>query len=399
MQRVKNLLKYLLYLSIVTLSLGQIVGIGGGEGFKFYFFDAAVGLFVIYGILYFSVFKREFLIPKNSLLLIGFTLWLPITLAFRLTTLDTANLIIASFYLVRWIIYFISSLIIFNMIKFSEISKNQLFRLFYFSALFISIAGFIQLVVLPDFTTLDPSLGWDPHKNRLASTFFDPNFTGGYLAIILGLSIGNLFGVFSDVKKFNRMEAVLFVVVPLLALFLTFSRSSWGMFAVFVLVLGLFKKRFRGLLAVAGILAFLTYFAVPRVQTRISGITDPADSAAFRLVSWKNTLEIAEDNLFLGTGFNTFRHFQKQYGFFDVGSYGGHSGSGSDSSILLVLATTGVMGFVMFLGSYINVSLQFLRKRKIILMAIFAGLFLHSQFVNSLFYPQIMFMWLTLSHL
>lgn len=399
MQKAQNLLKYLLYLSIITLSLGQFASIGGGEGFKFYLFDFVVGLFAIYGIFYFTIVKKDFLIPKNSLLLIAFTLWLPITLVFRITTLDVSNLIIASFYLIRWVIYFISSLIIFNMIKFQAISKNKLFKLFFISALFMSIAGFVQLIILPDFTTLDPDLGWDPHKNRLASTFFDPNFTGGYLAIVLGLAIGNLFGVFPNIKSFNRIEFILFVLIPSVALFLTFSRSSWGMLAIFILVLGLLKKRVRWLLVVAGVLAFLTYFAVPRVQTRISGITDPADSAAFRLVSWGNTLEIAEDNLFLGTGFNTFRYFQKQYGFFNVGEIGGHSGSGSDSSMLLVLATTGIMGFVLFVGSYFYTSLKFLRKRKIVFLAIFAGLFLHSQFVNSLFYPQIMFLWLTISRL
>ena len=153
-----------------------------------------------------------------------------------------------------------------------------------------------------------------------------------------------------------------------------------------ILLIGLMRARW--LVALALVAVFLTYFAVPRVQTRISGITDPTDSAAFRLVSWGNAWEIAKDNLALGVGFNSFRFAQQDYGFFDAGTLGGNAGSGSDSSFLLVLATTGVLGFLVFSLSYI------FPAKNLILLPILSGLFLQTQFINALFYPQIMFLWL-----
>ena len=151
------------------------------------------------------------------------------------------------------------------------------------------------------------------------------------------------------------------------------------------------------LLLLAVCIMFLAYFAVPRVQTRISGVTDPADSAHFRLISWSNTLDIASDNLFLGVGYNSFRYAQKEYGVFDPGTVGGHSGAGSDSSFLLVLATTGIIGLIVFTLAYffpIASSISNLTPYRLVLVASLVGLFIESQFVNSLFYPQIMFLWL-----
>ena len=124
----------------------------------------------------------------------------------------------------------------------------------------------------------------------------------------MALCLAFVFFIFKAFK--DRFPNVLKIGLPVVAvcLFLTFSRSTWAMVAVMVFIYGVFKS--RKILLLSLVLGFLAYFAVPRVQTRISGITDPADSAQFRLVSWKNTLEIAKDNLFLGVGVNSFRYAQ-----------------------------------------------------------------------------------------
>jgi len=386
--RRQPLLKILLYIVVFTLSLGQFASIGGGEGFRLYLFDIFTTIFVFYGLIYFFIIKRSFKVPRNSFWFVGFVLIALLSWLIGLTTFSNLEAIVALFYLIRFLIYFLSSLIIFNMIQKKLILPNDFFVLIFISAAFISIVGFVQLAVLPDFTVLDSNLGWDPHKNRLASTFFDPNFTGGFLAMTLGLAIGL---ILNKEIRLTPLQLVFFVVIPLIALVLTFSRSSWGMFAVIILVLGMLRARW--LLFLAAILMFLTYFAIPRVQTRLSGVTDPADSAAFRLVSWKNTMVIAKDNPILGV--NYFRYAQREYGFFDVGTQGGHAGSGSDSSLLLILATTGVIGTTLFGLGYLTSTANLFSVNRIALFAVLLGLLLHSQFVNSLFYPQIMFLWLS----
>jgi O-antigen ligase len=226
---------------------------------------------------------------------------------------------------------------------------------------------------------------WDPHKNRLASTFFDPNFTGAYLVICATL-------LFKYLHKKRRL-ALLSLLILILGIFLTFSRSSWAMFAFVILVYGLF--RYRWLLLASLLLGFSAYFFVPRVQTRLSGATDPADSAHFRIISWNNTWTIAKDNLLTGVGFNAFRYSQRDYGFLDVDNFNKHSGAGSDSSLLFVLVTTGVFGLVVFLCGFTEI-FKTSGDNRLLLLAVVGGLFLHSLFVNSLFFPQIMFLWLIL---
>jgi hypothetical protein len=167
--------------------------------------------------------------------------------------------------------------------------------------------------------------------------------------------------------------------------------------AIAILVFGLMKKRqllFYGLL-----LSFLAYFLVPRVQTRIAGITDPADSARFRIVSWKNALEISSDNLFLGIGFNAYRYIQKDYGFLTPDDVSSRSGAGSDSSLLFVLATTGIIGLSLYVSGFMYPFLDSVfskRKNRLLMVTIISALFLESLFINSLFYPQIMFIVYTL---
>jgi O-antigen ligase len=160
------------------------------------------------------------------------------------------------------------------------------------------------------------------------------------------------------------------------------------MFAVIVLIYGLLKNRL--LLLTAILIAFLAYFAVPRIQTRLSGVTDPADSAAFRIISWNNALTIFKDNSLIGIGFNTYRYVQKDYEFIDDSPSSINSGAGADSSLLLVLATTGIIGTILFLTSF---AFALKENKETVTLAVMGSLLVHSLFVNSVFYPQIMFVW------
>jgi len=382
------MLKVLFYLTLSALSLGQFVAIGRTGESKFYIFDIFVLVFAVYGLIYFLSVKKSFKLPKTSYLFLLFTLSATISLVLALPNFEGVEIAVGTLYLIRWISYLLSSLVVFNMVDKKILTWEMFENVVIYSGLFLAVVGFIQILVLPDFTKLDPSLGWDPHKNRLASTFFDPNFVGAYFVICLTILLDKLFSK----KDFKPA----FFLVILVALFLTFSRSGWGMFGVVILVYGIFKS--RSLLLVSLFVAFLAYFAVPRIQTRISGLTDPSDSASFRLVSWKNTWEIVEDYPLFGVGFNTFRYVQKDYGFLDVDTFLTHSGAGSDSSLLFVLATTGIFGLVFYLSGLVFPAISAFSKKKgewLVVISLVLGFLLESQFINSLFYPQIMFVFLT----
>jgi len=185
------------------------------------------------------------------------------------------------------------------------------------------------------------------------------------------------------------------------ALILTFSRSAWLVFAVSMGVMGVLKSKKLLVVALAAFLA--AYALVPRVQTRVAGGVDPDDSARARITSWRDTFEIVRDKPLMGVGFNTFRYAQERYGLFDFKDpLGGRAGAGADSSLLLVLATTGAVGLVAFLlmgfKALWPVWLDFSNPTSLAVLAGFAGLLAGSNFINSLFYPWIMiWMWVMLA--
>ncbi|MFZ5424855.1 MAG: O-antigen ligase family protein [Patescibacteria group bacterium] len=389
------MLKVLFLFAVYSLSFGQLANISRLPGLNIYAFDFFVGLFAFVGCVYFFT-KRTF---RLSSFLNGYLIFILIallSLMINFHRFEPSQILVAGFYLVRFILYCLAGVVLYNLLRTKYFNLVFVYKSLIGSCFFVVLLGFIQLLILPDFTVLDSSLGWDPHKFRLASTFFDPNFVGGYIVFHVALVFHLLFNFtkFRHLTVFSKKTLLLFLLIFLLAIFLTFSRSAWLFLAVVIFVFGMYKSKVLFLMSL--LLAFSAYFAVPRVQTRLSGITDPADSASFRLISWQNTLTIAKDNLITGVGFNTFRYVQDDYGYFGVSSFGGNSGAGSDSSFLLVLATTGIFGFVIFLLSYLYpVYSQFFSfaETKPFFISVSIGLFLQSQFINAFFYPQIMFLY------
>ena len=72
---------------------------------------------------------------------------------------------------------------------------------------------------------------------------------------------------------------------------------------------------------------------------------------------------------------------------------GGHSGAGVDSSLIFVLATTGVLGFLGYMYFWYKVLQDHfnLSSLSLSVLSIFLGLLINSQFINSLFFPPLMF--------
>lgn len=374
--------KLMFTLLVSALSLGQFSVVSQGLGFKVYGFDIAAGLYLVIGTIFLLISRKGIILPKRH---IPFYLFLFVCLAGLILNLNSYYnfFTFALFYFVRFILYLGSVLVTYNFYIHNYLSLDFIYKVFILSGIFLGFGGILQLIFLPDFTVLSEELGWDPHKNRLASTFFDPNFVGAYFVLCLNL-------LFFKDYLFSSMTKSFLIFLLLVFTVLTFSRSAWGMLMVSVFIYGYFKN--PKVIVISIFVAFLAYFAVPRIQTRISGVTDPADSASFRLVSWSNTMKIAQDNILLGVGYNNFKQAQIDYGFLDPDTQEDHSATGSDSSLLLVLATTGVLGFLFFFLGFASP----LIFRNIMLISLFFSLFLGSQFINSLFYPQIMFLWLTL---
>lgn len=273
--------------------------------------------------------------------------------------------------------------------------KMILWMVITFAVLF-SMAGFVQLQIQPDFTDLE-ILGWDPHQGRLLSTWFDPNFVGGFLAFVLAV----MTGMGLD-KKTPQPFLMLSAGIIFIALILTFSRSAYLALLVSILILGMLRS--WKFLALVGISLVLLISIIQPIQTRVLSLTDsigsvltenytlPDDSARLRLESWQEGWDLFMKKPILGHGYNRYDQATLELG--TLNRFEDHSATGSDSSLLTILATTGLVGFFFFLSVYaLLAKAAYLRLKNGAsagLLAGLAGLFIHSIFVNSLLFPLFM---------
>lgn len=383
-------IKLVLVFLFLSLTLGQFGRLPFFQGsFNFYLQDLMVFILVISGFFYIIAKGKIGSFTISTTLLFGliFVAWALVTFIYNSQWLSLNQNLLGFSYWARFLLYLCVYFVLSQIYLIcGEDLKNFIVTLTIISGLAIAITGFIQLILLPDLSVLSGS-GYDPHRNRLVSTFLDPNFTGAFLVLTLNL----LFSKFSS----RSLRQYLMVSILLAALILTFSRSAWLMFAISIFLFGILRS--RKLLLLALIVGFLAYFLIPRIQTRVAGITDPDDSAKLRFVSWERTITIAKDHLWLGVGFNNFRASQEEYGFFDYNiPEGGRAGGGSDSSLLLIFATTGLIGFVLYAIFYLSIvgsSISAVMKGESIAIGLFismVGLLFESNFINSLFFTPIM---------
>ncbi|QQR84053.1 O-antigen ligase family protein [Candidatus Peregrinibacteria bacterium] len=278
------------------------------------------------------------------------------------------------------------------------------------SALVIALFGFLQLRFFPSFLELGLHLeGWDPHIGRLLSTWFDPNFVGGLFAFVSPMAIAVGIYYHRERKWMHFLIAGLVSILLMSALYYTFSRSSYLALVVALGVLSFLKSR---TLLVAGFILVLIAFSVSgRVQERVlSGVDSaiaifssesqkPVDpTAQLRLDSWSHGMEIALDYPLIGAGYGRYPFEMQSRGY---GNLTDHAIGGSDSSLLTIWANAGVFSLlaylaVGFVAATLSIRRIFLHPKTLRsyldagVVAGFAGMMLHSQFVNSLLFALIM---------
>ncbi len=293
------------------------------------------------------------------------------------------------FYLLRFILYSLTSWLGYSLIKTKTISLSNLLWMIIYSGLILSLLGFLQLIFFPDFESLT-AFGYDPHKHRLASTFLDPNFIGSFLNICL------LFSFYLLQKNQSSKKLLFLILLFIISIISTESRSALLMLFVEIFILGFFKN--RKLLIFLIPVALIMYFFVPTSIDRIYNGLTIDESAGERIKSWNNGVFLFKQDPLFGVGFDNLRDAMEKNNLFKVYSEnGGHAGAGIDSSIIFVLATTGVIGLISYLSWWIFLVRQLIAKKftKNYLLSIslilLIGLFINSQFINSLFYTPIMF--------
>lgn len=328
------------------------------------------------------------------------------SLIFSLTELSITEVLKSSLYLIRFILYF--SLLPFSYFiisKYSQ-SKKVIFWIV-ISALLLVITGIIQLIYLPDLKELALQQGYDPHINRLVGSWLDPNFIGGFFAFISTLILS--LAIYEKNKKVKIFYSIsIFIFIS--ALFFTYSRSAYLALFASIFMLGLLKA--RKLLLIFLLIFFIginfSSRAKERVGELITSITsvitqsseNPDPTARLRIKNWNDTIELIKQKPLLGHGYNTLTFTKVNQGFIENTEI--HSASGSDSSLLTILVTTGIFGLLVYLSIIILIlkysllnwlkykNNPYLQGLNLGVFCSFIGLLVHSFFVNSLLFPQIL---------
>lgn len=370
-----NLNTLFIFLFLVLFPFGQIIrfNIGvGGFVIPVQPVDIIAGSGAIYSIFFQKSKPAYFKYIQNYLYVAAFT---------YLISLISFNKEVAYglFYLFRITAYSFFLVYVWNFVKNTnggiKLLKSSLIAISVISAIF----GWIQYFAIPDLKPLY-YIGWDMHLYRLAGTFLDPTFLG--LIIVFGLIIS--LDYFTDTK--NKMFLVI-ILVLLVSLAFTYARAAYLALFVALLVLGLAKRRLRKFMYLFIGLALLA-LVLPTSKNH-SIILTRTFSIAARLTNYKQAFEVFKNNPVLGVGFNNMCAARNKYIGFE--EYSSHACSGADSSLLLVLATTGIVGFMIFLDMGVKILSEINKSKKLyVVLASGAALFIHSLFSNSLFFPWIM---------
>lgn len=326
----------ILFTILVLFPFGQIIKIGIVNPI-----DIVVGAGAFYALAKRLSKPRVFRYFESFLLVVAFS-WIVGSFVFW-----RAEVFYGLLYLFRLAAYFYFFVFVWNF-KDKKMLLNSLLAVSFFSAFF----GWIQYFFFPDARALI-AYGWDDHLFRMIGTFLDPAFLG--LILVLGL-------VISLHKNKNLISLFLLAGIAF-----TYSRASF-LTALIPLVS---KKSWMFLLVFIGLI-----FALPRAAGE--GVKlERTSSISGRLESYRQSFEIFKKNPLFGVGFNNICLAKNA-------DYKSHSCSGSESSLLFLLATTGVVGLMSFLYLVLNL------KSNTILHTSFLAVFVHSLFSNSLFYPWIM---------
>jgi O-antigen ligase len=388
----------LLFVYLTLFPLGQLtrvpLEIGGFSEIHLYLTDIFVALLVSAWLGEKLFKKKKFFLPPLAKPIFLFSFLAFLSLLYNSPLLASGEVVTAFLYLFRWLLYAGLYFVAADLIKSIKLKTKTLENLLILVGLMTALLGLIQYFFLPDTRFLE-MYGWDPHYYRLIGTFLDPGFLGLILLLSLIIVVVKLW---QQEKHRERLIAVGLVLYSSIAL--TYSRASY---LAYSLVMGLMAWKWRSLRLIIFvlILGILTLYFLPRPGGE--GVKLERESTIqARILNWQQTIRIAQDNLLFGVGFNAYRYVQGEYLVWPEGELKiSHAGAGADSSLLFVLATTGILGLGAYLWIWLKalvLNLKSIKKpqNQIALLSLVAVL-IHSFFNNSLFYPWIMaWLWLVL---
>ena len=177
-------------------------------------------------------------------------------------------------------------------------------------------------------------------SGRLGSLVLrNPNSFGNFLALVIPFSV-SLF-VFGRFERGKKLLIACSVILMLISLVLTFSRSAWFGVIVSIFCLCVLKPRAPLFLLIFGIISGVFLFA-PVKKRVFKDISDPG--AQYRIIKAKIALDKFKENPLLGSGLGSF-HYEAQFS--ELWAYRAHSTL--ENNYLVLLAEGGLIELFAFL--------------------------------------------------
>lgn len=393
-KKVSKILWLLVFLYLVIFPFGQLLRISVG------FTDAHLGdiLVGLIGIIWIARSRKT--LPPKSREMICFFAACAFSFLLAAHSFSTNQLITGGLYLLRLISYGLFYFAVWSITR-EESSRHILSKCLIVVGIIFAILGWVQYFIFPDIRPF-AIWGWDEHYMRLVGTFLDPGFT----SIVLVFLIIILFSTFvpADAARYRGAKLfhlpggivstprVLLLCVVFGALLFTYSRAGYISFLAGMVTISILRKNVFVLLGAAVILGVGTLL-LP--QNTSEGTTLSRTTSSFaRFESWGNAIKIWETSPVFGVGFNNYQFAINRLGLNDGDNrVPSHGTTGSDSSLLFVMATTGAVGILLFSHFALKLVTSVWGGKGITAEAFaasFVALSVHSIFLNSLFYPAVM---------
>lgn len=265
-------------------------------------------------------------------------------------------------YVVRWTSYALLYVYLVGQKKGQEFVWAQTL---YWSGVAVAVLGFVQLVLYPYLRNLS-YLGWDPHLNRMFSTLFDPNFAG-IIYVLTGIT-----GIFLVQTRTVRRWGAIGIGIAFAALLFTYSRSSYLACIAAIVTWIILQGKWKIGLGVI-VLFFIGVSMLPRGsegQNLLRTVSSYARLGSV-VVGWDRFIRAP----IFGTGFVASSE-----------SIVPSRTQGVDMSLLAILASTGIVGFVLYVAMWWHI----LKRTHSFFIIAFVAVCVHSLFTNSLLYPWVM---------
>ena len=225
-------------------------------------------------------------------------------------------------------------------------------------------------------------------RKRAFVPFVLPNLLGGYLAMVIPLSVGLIVQRAKGGRK-DLMFVTMCVccIVSGVALFLTKSIGSWcalvGGCGVYF-CLKKWKHKKTSLLIIGGLCIITAVVVILRLHSE-GAITHPLFSLKMRITYWNEALAIVSERPFTGVGVGKFSLYDTRF---------------AHNSYFQIWAEMGILGLIAWLSIIVLFFTEGIEKLKMKGSALYGGIFIagvsfiiHNFLDFTLFVSQVSFLW------